>query len=446
MFGLLLKLLSSCISFQYPVYASYKALKSRDQDALVPWLVYWVVVSIVTTLETWFGFLFVWLPLYQFARFGFMLWLVMPQSQGANYVYYTYVEPTIASHEQEIEALISTAQVKAKTSGLELLNTSVEYIKCIIATMVIRDKNADLKSTDSGGLHGFQFQSNQALAAIHVLCPAHRVSGICGMVSGGQNLESTELPTHAVRWEFGMELGVTCAVWANSGLGLLGWSAVIRAVGLTTDDNGTTASTIPGASIYYKIWSIGNAVFNAAYQTSVDVVASPTGAGVLGGAAAGVPSADMIATMFGNAAAVFVESAATAAATTSGGAIDMKEGQLSTGEASQKSQGEVGEYTSYYSRSISFVSRLWARKSSVSPTVSTKSTDDVSGSSAMDAKETVSRPPTPQPAKSWPGQFVTAPQEGTGTDTTTLTKAGESIPDSDATTTPEGKNVEWVII
>ncbi|KAK9252574.1 TB2/DP1, HVA22 family-domain-containing protein [Lipomyces tetrasporus] len=375
MFGLLLKLLSSCISFQYPVYASYKALKSRDQDALVPWLVYWVVVSIVTTLETWFGFLFVWLPLYQFARFGFMLWLVMPQSQGANYVYYTYVEPTIASHEQEIEALISTAQVKAKTSGLELLNTSVEYIKCIIATMVIRDKNADLKSTDSGGLHGFQFQSNQ-----------------------------------------------------------------------TTDDNGTTASTIPGASIYYKIWSIGNAVFNAAYQTSVDVVASPTGAGVLGGAAAGVPSADMIATMFGNAAAVFVESAATAAATTSGGAIDMKEGQLSTGEASQKSQGEVGEYTSYYSRSISFVSRLWARKSSVSPTVSTKSTDDVSGSSAMDAKETVSRPPTPQPAKSWPGQFVTAPQEGTGTDTTTLTKAGESIPDSDATTTPEGKNVEWVII
>ncbi|KAK9247236.1 TB2/DP1, HVA22 family-domain-containing protein [Lipomyces tetrasporus] len=169
MFGLLLKLLSSCISFQYPVYASYKALKSRDQDALVPWLVYWVVVSIVTTLETWFGFLFVWLPLYQFARFGFMLWLVMPQSQGANYVYYTYVEPTIASHEQEIEALISTAQVKAKTSGLELLNTSVEYIKCIIATMVIGDKNADLKSTDSGGLHGFQFQSNQVCKLLPTL-------------------------------------------------------------------------------------------------------------------------------------------------------------------------------------------------------------------------------------------------------------------------------------
>ncbi|KAK9375876.1 TB2/DP1, HVA22 family-domain-containing protein [Lipomyces chichibuensis] len=150
MFGLLLKFLSSCVSFQYPVYASYKALKSRDQDALVPWLVYWVVVSVVTAVETWFGFLFVWLPLYHFARFGFMLWLVMPQSQGANYVYYTYIEPAISSHEQEIETLVSTAQDKAKTGGLELLNTSIEYIKCIIVIMITGDKNVDVKVNDAG--------------------------------------------------------------------------------------------------------------------------------------------------------------------------------------------------------------------------------------------------------------------------------------------------------
>ncbi|KAK9365355.1 TB2/DP1, HVA22 family-domain-containing protein [Lipomyces kononenkoae] len=150
MFGLLLKFLSSCVSFQYPVYASYKALKSRDQDALVPWLVYWVVVSVITTAETWFGFLFVWLPLYQFARFGFMLWLVLPQSQGANYVYYTYIEPAISAHEQDIETLASTAQEKAKTGGLELFNASVEYIKCVIVTMIIRDKDADVIAKDEG--------------------------------------------------------------------------------------------------------------------------------------------------------------------------------------------------------------------------------------------------------------------------------------------------------
>ncbi|KAK9492024.1 TB2/DP1, HVA22 family-domain-containing protein [Lipomyces doorenjongii] len=160
MFGLLLKFLSSCVSFQYPVYASYKALKSRDQDALVPWLVYWVVVSTITAVETWFGFLFVWLPLYQFARFGFMLWLVMPHSQGANYVYYTYIEPAMSSHEQEIETLVGTAQDKLKTGGLDLLNTSIEYFKYVIVTMIIGDKNVDVKVNDEG-LQGVQSQQSE---------------------------------------------------------------------------------------------------------------------------------------------------------------------------------------------------------------------------------------------------------------------------------------------
>ncbi|KAK9386191.1 hypothetical protein V1515DRAFT_164117 [Lipomyces mesembrius] len=214
----------------------------------------------------------------------------------------------------------------------------------------------------------------------------------------------------------------------------------------TTDGNGSS-STTSGLSIYRRIWSIGNNVFNAAYQTSVDIVASPTGAGVLGGAAAGVSSTDVIATMFGNAAATFVESAATAAATASGGGIDMELTQPSAGagDASQKSQGDIGISTSYYSRSLALVSRLWARKSSVSLTASTKEIDELP-SLETDSKDNVSHSPTPQPAKSWPGQFVTAPQEGTAVDESSISNASESIRDAEVSTTPEGKNVEWVII
>ncbi|KAK9343806.1 hypothetical protein V1522DRAFT_214410 [Lipomyces starkeyi] len=216
----------------------------------------------------------------------------------------------------------------------------------------------------------------------------------------------------------------------------------------TIDGNGTiSSSTTSGVSIYRRIWSIGNNVFNAAYQTSVDIVASPTGAGVLGGAAAGVPSTDVIATMFGNAAATFVESAATAAATASGGAIDMELTQPSAGagDANEKSQGDFGISTSYYSRGLALVSRLWARKSSVSSTASTKEIDG-SRSLETDSEENVSHSPTPQPVKSWPGQFVMAPLEGTDVDETSISNAGESNRDSEVSTTPEGKNVEWVII
>ncbi|KAK9467332.1 TB2/DP1, HVA22 family-domain-containing protein [Lipomyces arxii] len=153
MFGLLLGLLSSAVSFQYPVYASYKAIKSEDRDILIPWLVYWVVVSVVTTFETWFGFLFVWLPLYQFFRFGFMLWLVLPQSQGSYFVYSTYIAPTLASHEKEIEVLIRSTQEKVKTRGYELMNATIQYIKTALFSTFISNKQSVADSaTDTASL------------------------------------------------------------------------------------------------------------------------------------------------------------------------------------------------------------------------------------------------------------------------------------------------------
>jgi hypothetical protein len=52
---------SSIPTFLFPVFASYKALKTSDPALLTPWLMYWVVLAIALFAESWVGFILVWL-------------------------------------------------------------------------------------------------------------------------------------------------------------------------------------------------------------------------------------------------------------------------------------------------------------------------------------------------------------------------------------------------
>ena len=51
---------SSIASFLFPIFASYKALKSSDPAQLTPWLMYWVVFSCCLLAESWVSFILMW--------------------------------------------------------------------------------------------------------------------------------------------------------------------------------------------------------------------------------------------------------------------------------------------------------------------------------------------------------------------------------------------------
>ena len=51
---------SSIPTFVFPVFASYKALKTADPALLKPWLMYWVVLACALLAESWVGFILVW--------------------------------------------------------------------------------------------------------------------------------------------------------------------------------------------------------------------------------------------------------------------------------------------------------------------------------------------------------------------------------------------------
>jgi hypothetical protein len=50
----------SVASFLFPLFASYKALKTGDPSQLTPWLMYWVVLACVLLVESWTEWFLFW--------------------------------------------------------------------------------------------------------------------------------------------------------------------------------------------------------------------------------------------------------------------------------------------------------------------------------------------------------------------------------------------------
>ncbi|KLO18986.1 hypothetical protein SCHPADRAFT_935809 [Schizopora paradoxa] len=104
--GLLTKVLVAGAAFIYPGYASFKALSQSpvSQADLERWLMYWSVLGCIGGVEYAAEWILSWIPFYYSLRMTFLLYLLLPQTNGATYVYKTHLEPFLKSHEADVDA------------------------------------------------------------------------------------------------------------------------------------------------------------------------------------------------------------------------------------------------------------------------------------------------------------------------------------------------------
>ncbi|KAM0351937.1 hypothetical protein ACHAPU_002453 [Fusarium lateritium] len=129
MFDLFPMLLSSVACYLFPIFASYKALKTHDPVQLTPWLMYWVVLSCCLLAESWVWFIVSWIPLYGYFRLLFLLYLILPQTQGARRLYEEYVHPYLEQNETQIDDFIASAHERLTAAGMSYLKLAIEQFK-----------------------------------------------------------------------------------------------------------------------------------------------------------------------------------------------------------------------------------------------------------------------------------------------------------------------------
>ncbi|OQR96400.1 hypothetical protein ACHHYP_15842 [Achlya hypogyna] len=100
-------LLCNLVGFVYPAYASFKAIESESKTDDVQWLTYWVVYCCFEIVEVFVDYLLFWVPFYYAFKLGFLVWLFLPSTQGATFIFSHFLQPFLKAQEDNIDAALN---------------------------------------------------------------------------------------------------------------------------------------------------------------------------------------------------------------------------------------------------------------------------------------------------------------------------------------------------
>ncbi|KAI7823959.1 TB2/DP1, HVA22 family-domain-containing protein [Kickxella alabastrina] len=86
-FNIAAPLLVNLIGFGYAAYATMHAIESPGKEDDAQWLTYWVVYGFLNVVEYFTRVLTYWIPFYFVIKLGFIVWLMLPATRGAEQLY-----------------------------------------------------------------------------------------------------------------------------------------------------------------------------------------------------------------------------------------------------------------------------------------------------------------------------------------------------------------------
>jgi hypothetical protein len=175
----------SVLSLLLPLYASHRALASRDPSALAPWLTYYVVLSTFLLVESYLYFLLSLLPFYAYLRLGLCLYLLLPQTRGAHHVYATYIAPFLNTHETSIEQGIAEAHDTVKATVVQSARQAVAWVRGAISGLPQQTPQEEVKPPAYGYNYVQSLLSRWNVPAASASAPPNRTVADSGSGGGG---------------------------------------------------------------------------------------------------------------------------------------------------------------------------------------------------------------------------------------------------------------------
>ncbi|KAL5181408.1 HVA22-like protein k [Glycine soja] len=92
-----------------PVYTTFKAIESKDQDAQHRCLLYWAAYGSFSLVEVFTDKLISWCPMYYHLKFAFLVWLQLPTTSGAKQIYANHLRPFLSRHQARVDQVLGFA-------------------------------------------------------------------------------------------------------------------------------------------------------------------------------------------------------------------------------------------------------------------------------------------------------------------------------------------------
>ena len=113
-----LAFLANAFAF-YPLYSSFKALRTPQASDDQFWLTYWVVYGTLALAESLVDASFSWMPFYYLAKIAFMGWCFHPQTKGALLIYHRVLAPLFGQLQAQVEQVEMAVDSASKQAAVQ---------------------------------------------------------------------------------------------------------------------------------------------------------------------------------------------------------------------------------------------------------------------------------------------------------------------------------------
>lgn len=122
-----------------PVYSSVKAIETRNQQDQQKWLLYWTVYGSFSIVEIYSDKLLSWFPSYYYVKLAFLIWLQLPDTQGARILYKKHLQPFFKRHEAKIDRVMGLTYIEM-AKIISSHQAEIQYVKSILSRITASGK------------------------------------------------------------------------------------------------------------------------------------------------------------------------------------------------------------------------------------------------------------------------------------------------------------------
>ena len=105
-------MLTTSLTFFFPAYQTFKALETKEDKDDKKMLTFWISFGFLYLFDNIFEFIFSFLYFYHIIRAGAILYLYLPQFDGATKMYDKVIHPLFQKYSPQINKFIAPMEQK----------------------------------------------------------------------------------------------------------------------------------------------------------------------------------------------------------------------------------------------------------------------------------------------------------------------------------------------